>query len=145
MTTQNSLQLFPLTLKRLRKSRGLLQKTFAINMGLDATVLCTAEKGSRAPLDETVIEKMIEVFALSSEEADAIKWTAHHDRLIWALRQKSASDTEIEFLSTGLRVFRHLKADQIKGLISNLQHIGESASLVASLDKSNISVGVAMT
>ncbi|MEA3395281.1 MAG: helix-turn-helix domain-containing protein [Pseudomonadota bacterium] len=137
MSPERPLLLFPLVFKRLRKSRGLLQKTTALDLGLDATVLCAIEKGTRAPLGDDLLKRAAQLFCLSGEEVRQLQWAAHHDRLVGHLEDKGATETEVEFISTGLHALRHLQPQQINGLMSSLQEIEKSASLVASLGKSN--------
>lgn len=137
--------LFPMVLTRLRKSRSVLQKTAALVMGIDPTVLCAIEKGVRAPLDDEQIKQAIEVLRLSEEEAAQLQWAAHHDRLVGHLGHKGATEAEMAFISAGLHALRHLQPQQIKGLMANLQQIDKSASLVAALGKSNSLLEVAMT
>lgn len=137
--------MFPAVLTRLRKGRGLLQKTTALELGVDPTVLCAVEKGTRAPLDDEQINRVIEVFRLSEDEAAQLRWAAHHDRLVGQLENKGATETEVAFISTGLHALRHLQPQQISGLMASLQQINKSASLVASLSKSHPLLEVAMT
>jgi hypothetical protein len=145
MNSDRSLLLFPLMFTRLRKSRGVLQKTAAVDFGVDPTVLCGVEKGTRVPFDDEQIKRACEVFRLSEEEASQLQWAAHHDRLVGHLGSKGASETEVAFISTGLHALRHLQPQQINGLMASLQQIDKSASLVASLGKSNPQMEVAMS
>ncbi len=145
MNPDRSLLLFPLLFTRLRKSRGVMQKSAAVDFGVDATVLCGIEKGTRVAFDDEHIKLACEVFRLSDEEGAQLLWAAHHDRLIGHLANKGATETEVAFISTGLHALRHLQPDQINGLIASLQQINKSASLVASLAKSNPLLEVAMT
>lgn len=145
MNSDRSLLLFPLLFTRLRKSRGVMQKTAAVDFGVDPTVLCAVEKGTRVPFDDEQIKRACEVFGLSDEEVAQLRWAAHHDRLIGHLANKGASETEVAFVSTGLHALRHLQPQQISGLMASLQQINKSASLVASLGKSNPLLEVAMT
>jgi transcriptional regulator with XRE-family HTH domain len=145
MNSDRSFLLFPLMLTRLRKSRGLLQKTAALDLGIDPTVLCAIEKGTRTPLDNSQINKLVDVFRLSEEEAIHLRWAAHHDRLVGHLESRGATSTEVAFISTALHALRHLQPQQISGLIASLQQIDKSASLVASLGKSNLLMEVAMS
>jgi transcriptional regulator with XRE-family HTH domain len=145
MNPDRSLLLFPTLFTQLRKSRGVLQKTAAVDFGVDPTVLCAVEKGTRAPLDDAQIKRAREVFRLSEDEAAQLQWAAHHDRLVGHLGSKGATDTEVAFISTGLHALRHLQPQQISGLIASLQQINQSASLVAALGKSNNLLEVAMT
>ncbi len=137
--------LFPLVLTRLRKSRAVLQKTAALEMGIDPTVLCSIEKGARAPLDDEQIKQVIKVLRLSEEEAAQLQWAAHHDRLVGHLEHKGATEAEMAFISTGLHALRHLQPQQVSGLMASLQQIDKSASLVAALGKSTSMLEVAMT
>lgn len=74
---------------------------------------------------------------LTDEDACQLRWTARHDRLIGHLGQKGATESELVFISTGLRALRHLQPQQIIGLTGTLEQIGQSASLVASLGQPN--------
>ena len=145
MNSDRSLLLFPLLFTRLRKSRGVMQKSAALDFGVDPTVLCAVEKGTRVPFDDEQIKRASEVFRLSEEEVAHLKWAAHHVRLIVHLGNKGASETEVAFISTVLHALRHLQPEQISGLMASLQQINKSASLVASLGKSNLLLEVAMT
>ena len=145
MNPDRSLLLFPLLFTRLRKSRSVLQKSAAVDFGVDPTVLCGIEKGTRGPFDDEQIKRACEVFQLSDEEVAQLLWAAHHDRLVSHLANKGASQTEVTFVSTGLQALRHLQPHQISGLIASLQQINKSASLVASLGKTNPLLEVAMT
>lgn len=145
MNSDHSVLLFPFLLTRLRKGRGVMQKTAALELGVDPTVLCAVEKGTRAPLDAEQIKRASEVFHLSDEEAAQLQWAAHHDRLVGHLGSKGATEAEVAFISTGLHALRHLQPQQISGLMASLQQINKSASLVASLAKSNPLLEVAMT
>jgi DNA-binding XRE family transcriptional regulator len=145
MNPDRSLLLFPLLFTRLRKSRGVMQKTAALDFGVDPTVLCAVEKGTRIPFDDEQIKRVTEVFRLSEEEVTQLQWAAHHDRLIVHLGSKGATETEVAFISTGLHALRHLQPQQISGLMASLQQIKKSASLVASLGKSNPLMEVDMT
>lgn len=145
MNQDRSLLLFPATFTRLRKSRGVMQKTAALDLGVDPTVLCSIEKGTRIPLDDMQIKRAVEVFQFSEEEVSQLQWAAHHDRLVGHLGQKGATETEVEFISMGLHALRHLQPQQISGLMASLQQIDKSARLVAALGKANPLVEVVMT
>jgi transcriptional regulator with XRE-family HTH domain len=145
MNSDRSVLLFPLALTRLRKERGVMQKTAALELRVDPTVLCAVEKGTRAPLDDAQIKRAREVFRLSEDEAAQLQWAAHHDRLVGHLGSKGATEAEVAFISTGLHALRHLQPQQINGLMASLQQINQSASLVAALGKSNHLLEVAMT
>lgn len=145
MNTKNIPFLFPMVLTGLRKSRAVLQKTAALEMGIDPTVLCAIEKGARAPLDDEQIKQVIKVLRLSEEEAAQLQWAAHHDRLVGHLEHKGATEAEMAFISTGLHALRHLQPQQVSGLMASLQQIDKSASLVAALGKSTSMLEVAMT
>ena len=137
--------LFPSTFARLRKNRRLLQKSTADKLGVDPTVLCAIEKGTRAPLDDKQIAKAVEVLKLADEDASQLRWAAHHDRLIGHLEQRGATEAEVVFISTGLHALRHLQPQQIVGLTGTLEQIGKSARMVASLARSNPTMEVVMT
>ena len=115
----------------------MLQKTVAWQLGMDATVLCAVETGTRAPLDVEQLRKAVGLLQLTEEEVRELNWSAHHDRLVCGLEHKGASDLEIEFFSRGLQALRHLEPKQIKGLIVSLQEIEKSANLMASLGTYN--------
>jgi transcriptional regulator with XRE-family HTH domain len=145
MNLDRSVLLFPLVLTQLRKERGLMQKTAALELGVDPTVLCAVEKGTRAPLDDEQIKRVREVFRLSEEVVKQLQWAAHHDRLVGHLGSKGATEAEVAFISTGLHALRNLQPQQISGLMASLQQIDKSASLVAALGKSNPLLEAAMT
>jgi hypothetical protein len=125
--------LFPSLFRKVRSSRGLLQKTVAIDLGLDPAVLCCVEKGTRAPFDSATLNRATAIYKFSDAESDLLAWAAHHDRLVGSLHQRGASNVEVEFFSNGLRALRHLQPEQVQGLLANLKEIDKSASLVASL------------
>ena len=133
MTSFSPVLIFPATLRKLRKGRGRLQKTLAIQLGVDATVLCAIEAGGRAPFDDNQIEKAVAVLGLCESEAKELLWAAHHDRLVTGLEQRGGTALELEFLSSGLRAIRHLEPSQVTGLIRNLREVERSARLITTL------------
>lgn len=138
MTSVRSTLLFPEAWTRVRKAHRRLQKTAALELGIDPTVLCGIEKGTRAPFGEDQIALAVERLELSEEEQELLRWAAHHDRLVGHLLAKGASSTELAFISAGLHALRHLQPQQVHGLTSNLRQIAESASLVASLGRTKL-------
>jgi transcriptional regulator with XRE-family HTH domain len=133
MNTTSPALFFPRTLRKLRRGRGRLQKTLAIQIGVDATVLSGIETGARAPLDVDNIQKAVVTLQLSESEEAELLWAAHHDRLVTGLEQRGGTALEREFLSSGLRAIRHLEPRQIKGLIRNLGEVERSARLITTL------------
>ena len=133
MQRGNQNLLFPEALKRIRISRQLLQKSAAIVLGLDASILCGIEKGTRPPLDDSLLDKTARAFSLSDVEIAQLKWAARHDRLIGRLGERGATASEIGLLSASLVAWHHLGVDQRDGLLVKLQQIGQSARVLSSL------------
>lgn len=128
-----SLLQFPKAFRQMRMRRGLMQKVVALELGLDAAVLCGIEKGTRIPLDETLLARAANLFQLSADEFADMTWAAHHDRLITGLTSKGASDEEILLISESLCAWHHLKSDQREGWLSTVKRLRESARAVATL------------
>jgi len=136
--------LFPAVFKQLRKSRRLLQKVVALDLGMDPSVLCGVEGGTRPPPELALLQQAALLFQLTAAESQQLLWAAHHDRLIGCLGQRGASDEEMELFSTGLSTMRHLSQIQVQGLLASLNKISKSATLLSSLS-SNESKEVVMT
>jgi len=125
--------------------RGLLQKTVALELGLDTGVLCGIEKGVRGPLDSEVLTRAAQLFQFTDDEMAQLRWSAHHDRLIGLLVQRGATKEEVELISASLHAWHYLGSDQRTGLLANVRRIGESAQLVSALAKPQDVMEVAMT
>ncbi len=145
MNQRHANLLFPPVLKQVRSSRGLMQKSVAIDLGLDAAVLCGIEKGTRGPLDDRMLQKACELFKLTNDEIDQLQWAAHHDRIIGILDHRGASKSEVALLSASLHAWHHLGPEQRNGLVASLRQISQSARLVSSLTKPNQLMEMAMT
>ncbi len=129
----SSLLQFPKTFRRMRMRQGLMQKVVALELGLDAAVLCGIEKGTRGPLDEAELAKVAELFQLAGDELTELVWAAHHDRLITPLKSRGASEEEVMLISENLCAWHHLKKDQRAGWLSTVKRMRESARAVAAL------------
>lgn len=124
---------FPATLRSMRMSRRKLQKSFAIELGIDAAVLCGVEKGTRGPLDDTLLGKASAALELNEQEDQRLRWSAHHDRLTIHLESRGASMEEIRLISSVLTAWHHMEATQRTGWLTNLHQVAESAVLLKAI------------
>lgn len=124
---------FPTALKQARSRRGLMQKTVAQKLNVDPTLLCSAERGARGPLDAQALSKLAAFLDLSPLEAEELNWAARHDRAIGALRRLGLNETELSAISALLSALYGLQGDQQIGLIDYCRQVGQSARLVKSL------------
>lgn len=122
----------------MRVRRGLLQKTIAHELQLDPGQLCAIERGSRGPLDASMLRRAADLLELSELERQELIWAAHHDRLVAQLGQRGACLEEIELVSASLEAWHHLRADQRCGLIQSVRKCSESAKLLAALSTPSI-------
>ena len=78
---------FPSAFRDIRMRRGLLQKAVAVELRVDPAVLCSIEKGTRAPLDDQTLSEAARLFNLSETELDELidflKWTSEVDTQNW--------------------------------------------------------------
>ncbi|WP_230178002.1 helix-turn-helix domain-containing protein [Aquabacterium sp. CECT 9606] len=128
---------FPAALRQARSKRGLMQKTVAQRLNVDPTMLCSAEKGARGPLDAQILGKLAALLKLAPDEAKDLNWAAHHDRAIGALRRHGFTDIELLGISVILSALHGLHGDQQAGLIDYCRQVGQSARLVNSLTSNN--------
>lgn len=124
---------FPTALRQARNKRGLMQKTVAHRLNLDPTMLCSAERGARGPLDAQALEKLAALLELTPIEIQDLNWAARHDRAIATLRRQSLSELELRGISAILSALYSLQGDQQVGLIDYCRQVGQSARLVKSL------------
>lgn len=69
---------FSVKLKALRESRGLLQKTFAIELGVSPTYLSALERGRKAPpQNEEFFKKLKNCLGLSDQETSELREVAN--------------------------------------------------------------------
>lgn len=129
----SSLLQFPKVFRQMRMRRGLMQKVVALELGLDAAVLCGIEKGTRVPLDEASMARAACLLQMSPDELAELTWAAHHDRLIAHISSKGASTEEVLLISENLCAWHHLKTDQREGWLSTVKRMRESAHAVAAL------------
>jgi ribosome-binding protein aMBF1 (putative translation factor) len=102
MDTMADLLQFPAALRQARSKRGLMQKTVAYSLDIDPTILCSAEKGARGPLNAQALRKLAVLFELTPFEAHNLFLAARHDRAIAALRRQGLSEIELHSISTVL-------------------------------------------
>lgn len=124
---------FPTALKQARSRRGLMQKTVAKKLNVDPTLLCSAERGARGPLDAQALQNLAALLDLSPLETEDLNWAARHDRAIGALRRQGLTETELSAISAILSALYGLQGDQQIGLIDYCRQVGHSARLVKSL------------
>jgi transcriptional regulator with XRE-family HTH domain len=124
---------FPSALRQARSKRGLMQKTVAHSLNVDPTILCSAEKGARGPLDAHALEKLAALFELTPVETQDLNWAARHDRAIAALRRLGLSEIELQGFSVMFSALYDLQGGQQVGLIEYCRQVGQSARLVKSL------------
>ena len=62
-----------------------MQKTVAKKLNVDPTLLCSAERGARGPLDAQALRNLVALLNLSPLEAEDLNWAARHDRAAWGL------------------------------------------------------------
>lgn len=131
---------FPTALRQARSKRGLMQKTVAHRLNVDPTMLCSAERGTRGPLDAHALEKLAGLLELTPIEIQDLNWAARHDRAIAALRRQSLSEIELRGVSAILSALYSLQGNQQVGLINYCRQVGQSARLVKSLAPNSQSV-----
>ncbi|MDE2402683.1 MAG: helix-turn-helix transcriptional regulator [Burkholderiales bacterium] len=136
---------FPNAFRAIRTRLGLLQKTVALELRVDPAVLCSIEKGARAPLDDTVLAEAARLFRLTNVELAELCWAARHDRMVSTLSNRGATDEEVELISAALFASHHLRSEQLDGLIYSMRRVGESAQLVSSLTSPQGGLEVSMT
>jgi transcriptional regulator with XRE-family HTH domain len=124
---------FPTALRQARSRRGLMQKTVAYGLNIDPTILCSAERGARGPLDAQALTKLADLLELTPIEVQDLNWAARHDRAIAALRRQGLSEIELRGISAILSALYGLQGDQQVGLIDYCRQVGQSARLVKSL------------
>ena len=76
-----------------------MQKTVAKKLNVDPTLLCSAERGARGPLDAQALQNLAALLDLSPLETEDLNWAARHDRAIGALRRQGLTETELCVLS----------------------------------------------
>ncbi len=136
---------FPSAFRDIRMRRGLLQKAVAVELRVDPAVLCSIEKGTRAPLDDQTLSEAARLFNLSEAELTELCWAARHDRLVSALCQKGATAGELALVSAALFASHHLRTDDLPGLINSVQRVGESARVISSLTSPKGGLEVSMS
>lgn len=142
----SSLLQFPKTFRRMRMRQGLMQKVVALELGLDAAVLCGIEKGTRGPLDEAGLAKVADLFQLRGNEIAELAWAARHDRAIARLTSRGEfSEEEALLISENLRAWHYLKKDQRENWLSTVKRISESAGAIAALSSPTSEMEAQMT
>lgn len=136
---------FPSAFRDIRMRRGLLQKAVAVELRVDPAVLCSIEKGTRAPLDDQTLSEAARLFNLSEAELNELCWAARHDRLVSALCHKGATAGELALVSAALFASHHLRTDDLPGLINSVQRVGESARMISSLTSPKGGLEVSMS
>jgi transcriptional regulator with XRE-family HTH domain len=136
---------FPRAFRDIRMRRGLMQKSVALELRVDPAVLCSIEKGTRAPLDEQTLSEAARLFSLSDTELSELCWAARHDRLVSGLSQRGATTHEMALISAALFASHHLRADDLEGLITSVKRVGESARMISSLTSPKGGLEVSMS
>ena len=144
-TVTASTRQFPQVLRAVRTRRGLLQKVVALELGIDAAVLCAIEKGARGPLGDDRLELLVERLSLAEGEAFALRWAARHDRVIGQLEAGGASSQETLLVSKALTAWNHMEGRQREGWLAQMARLADSAVLLRAAVEPANAMEAAMT
>jgi len=121
---------FPQALRAVRTRRGLLQKAVALDLGIDAAVLCATEKGARGPLSDDRLDLLAQRLSLTDEELYRLRWAARHDRLISQVEGSGASREEALLVSKTLTAWNHMEGTQRDGWLTHVARLADSAVML---------------
>ncbi|RYG88855.1 MAG: hypothetical protein EON59_03140 [Alphaproteobacteria bacterium] len=121
---------FPQALRAVRARRGLLQKSVALDLGIDAAVLCATEKGARGPLSDDRLALLAARLALTPEEHQALLWAARHDRVISQLEASGGSRQELLLVSKAMTAWNHMEGAQREGWLNQVIRLADSAVML---------------
>jgi transcriptional regulator with XRE-family HTH domain len=136
---------FPRVLRSLRTVRGVLQKTVAGVLDLDAPTLCAVERGVRAPLTDERIQRLVPVLRMSAAELDHLLWAARHDRLLAHLETGGATGEELDLMSKALTTWNFMDSRQRQAWLTQVGRMADSASFLHSAVTPDLQREAAMT
>ncbi|MEO3715505.1 helix-turn-helix domain-containing protein [Roseateles flavus] len=140
----HQLRRFPAALKALRLRRGVQQKAFAIDLGIGAAFLCGIEKGTRAPLDDGLLEQAGRLLELNTDEQAQLRSLAHHDRLVHQMELRGASDDELQLISSALTAWHHMSPQQRTDWLANVRQLADNVVQVSAMTRRRLTKEAAM-
>lgn len=123
---------FSVKLKALRGSRGLLQKTLAIELGVSATYLSALEQGRKLPpQNEEFFKKIKNCLGLSNQEANELRELANAIEVLGTL-VVGASPFQVEVAITFASRLISLHPNQLRAIQAILDMTVQRTALLTS-------------
>lgn len=136
---------FSRALRNLRQARGVLQKSVAAVLDVDAPTLCAVERGVRAPLTDERIQRLVPLLRMSPAELDHLLWAARHDRLLANLQAGGATSEELDLMSKALTTWNYMDQRQRQAWLAQVGRMADSASFLHTAIAPELQREVAMT